>query len=423
MFFKRKPKLEEKPLYYWEEKSYMLVIPKEENEDILKNALERLEAMKDIKLLENHYDIEKNTFNIKLTYDNEEYEVGMYMGGISVPEYYVYRNILFNDEEKLAILSAKKALTIFMKFNNNPSKSYQLQLRLAVTLIPDQIGVMDESAEKMLPAKWVNMTANSKVLPNPKNMFTVQAVKGETRNVWLHTHGLNRCGITELEILESDSKNYQSHYNLINTYALYLLDKKDEFEPHYNGAYIGRLINDDPVVVTCVSWTEGINEYKKLDLGGLEDRKEGHNSKTSIIFLYQSEEDENNKVLKKVSIYDDIWSENPIFFISDKETERMKKLAIERFDYIKEALENKDNQVLLKIGLPLEEKGKYEHIWFELEEIKGNKFKAKLTQEPYNVEGIHTGDEAWYTKNDITDWIIYTKEYAINPDTAYLLEK
>lgn len=424
MFFKKKQtKLEEASPYYWEEKSYMMVIPKCENEDILKLAIERLEAMKEIKLIENHYDIETNVFNIKLEYENEEYEVGMYMGGISVPEYYVYRNILFTDEEKVSILNAKKALTIFMKFNDNHQKSYQLELKLAITLVPDQIGVMDESAEKMLPAKWVNLTANSKVLPNPKNLFTIQAVKGDKDAVWLHTHGLNRCGITELEVLESDSKNYQSHYNLINTYAMYLLDKKDEFEARYNGAYIGRLINGDPVVATCVSWTEGINEYKKLELGGLTDRKEGHNSKTSIIFLYQSEEDENNRILKKVSVYNDIWSENPIFFISDNETKRMKELAIERFNYIKDAFKNKDNQILIKVGLPLKEEGKFEHIWFELLEIKGNKFKAKLTQEPYDVEGIHTGDEAWYTKDDVTDWIIYTPEYAINPDTAYLLER
>jgi len=423
MFFKKKHvALEEVAPYYWEEKSYMMVIPKEENEDILKLALERLEKAGDINLIENHYDVENNVFNIKLKYDKEEYEVGMYMGGISVPEYYVYHNILFTDEEKRAILSAKRALTIFMKFNENHQKSYQLELKLAVTLVPDQIGVMDESAERMLPAKWVNLTANSKVLPNPKNLFTIQAVKGDKDNVWLHTHGLNRCGVTELEILESDSKNYQSHYNLINTYAMYLLDKKNELEPRYNGAYIGRLINDEPVVATCVSWTEGINEYKKLDLGGIVDRKEGHNSKTSIIFLYQSEEDENNKVLKKVSIYNDIWSENPIFFISDKETKRMKELAIERFSYIKEAFKNKENQILIKVGLPLKEEGNFEHIWFELLEIKGNKFKAKLTQEPYDIEDIHTGDEAWYTKDDITDWIIYTKEFTINPDNVYLLK-
>ena len=309
-----------------------------------------------------------------------------------------------------------------MKFNKNAYKSYHLQLKLALAMVPDLIGVMDESAEKMLPAKWVFMTANSKVLPNPKSLFTVQAVAGDNKEVWLHTHGLCRCGIPELEILNSDEANYQNHYNLISTYAMHLLDKKNELPNFEVGCFIGRLINGYPVVATSRSWTTGIKEYKHLKLGNLKDRKGGHNTKTNIIFLYKSEEDENKQVLSKVSIYDKLWGENPLFFFSDEETFRMKALAIERFDYVKEAFKNKDNAIIIKVGLPLKEKGKFEHIWFELLEIKGKKFKAKLTQEPYDVPNMHTGDEAWYTVDDITDWIIYTRTFSVNPDNAYLLE-
>ena len=168
---------------------------------------------------------------------------------------------------------------------------------------------------------------------------------------------------------------------------------------------------------------DGILEYKKLKLGGAEDRKNGHNSKTSVIFLYTSEENENNGVLSKVSLYDELWGDNPLFFFSDEETNRMKELARERFQYVKEAFKNKDNAVLIKIGLPLKEEGKAEHIWFELLEMNEEKFKAKLTQEPYDIPDIHTGYEDWYTIEDVTDWIIYTKTCAVNPSNAYILEK
>lgn len=423
MFFKKKnKKLVEAPLYYWEEKSYMLVIPENEDEDLLNNSLERIEKIEGLKILENNYSIEDNSMHLKVNYDNDEYEIGLFIGGISVPEYYLNKSFLFPDKDRNALLKAKKSVTIFMKFNEDAPKSYHLQLKIAVAMIPNMLGVMDESAEKMLPAKWVKMAAESKVLPNPKELFSVQAVAGDNEEVWLHTHGLCRCGIPELEVLESDSKNYQNHYNLISTYAIYLLDKHKKHENQTQGAYIGILINNQPVVVTSVSWTEALEKYKKLKLGNVNDRQGGHNSKTNVIFLYKSEEDENNNVLSKITIFDKLWGENPLFFISDEETSRMKSLAIERFNYVKESFENKDNSIIIKIGLPLEEKGKYEHIWFELLEIKGDKFKAKLTQEPYNVPNMHTGDEGWYTKNDITDWIIYTKEYSVNPDNAYLLE-
>ncbi len=410
------------PLAYWEESSYMMAIPENFNDSILKDGLKRLSASKEFKVLNTDFDI-KGTLTVQLKYQKEEYVVGFYLGGVSVPDYYLYRNFLFTEEEKEKLLKAQKAVTIYMPFKDDAKTSFHLQLKIATTLIPDLIGLLDESAEKMLPAKWVKMAASSKVLPSARDMFTVQAVQGKKDVVWLHTHGLCRCGITELEILESDREHYEQHYNLISTYAMYLVDKKEKFDPLFNGAYIGRLINGYPIVVTCVPWTEGIFEYRKLHMGNIKDRDNGHNTKTSIIFLYTSEEDENNHRLKKVSLYDKLWGDNPLFFLSDDETNRMRDLAHERFSYVKECAKNKENTILLKIGLPLEEKGKYEHIWFELLEIKGNKFKAKLTQEPYGVPDLHTGYIGWYTLDDLTDWIIYMPNMTVTPNNVYLIEK
>ncbi len=423
MFFKKKQKLVEQPLYYWEEKSYMLIIPKSADDNILKDSIERINKIKDLEISENNYSIKDNAMHLKIIYKNINYEVGLYLGEISVPEYYFNNNSLFTKKEKEDLLKATKSITVFMKFSEDYKLSYHLQLKLANALVPDMLGLMDESAEKIFSGKWVRMTAKSNVLPNPKDMFSVQAVVGENEKVWLHTHGLCRCGISELEILESDSNNYQNHYNLISTYALYLLDKREKYENLTEGAYIGVLINNQPVDVTSIPWTEALKNYKKLKLGGISDRQGGHNSKSNVIFLYKSEEDENNKIISKINVFDKFWGENPLFFISDEETNRMKSLAIERFNYVKEAFKDKTNEIIIKIGIPLAEKGKFEHIWFELLEIKNNKFKAKLTQEPYDIENMHPGYIAWFSIEDITDWLIYTKDFSVNPDNAYLLEK
>lgn len=419
MLFQKK--LEEAPLYYWEEFSYMMAIPECEEENILKERLENFSSTSEFQVSEVHYDT-KGYFEATVTYEKEKYIVGFYLGGVSVPEYYLQNNFLFKEKEKEALLQAKKAITIFLKFNENPKKCFHLQLKLACAFVPDLIGVLDESAEKMLPAGWVKMAAKSNVLPSAKDLFTVQAVTGK-RSVWLHTHGLLRCGVTELEILESEKEHYNEHYNLLNTYAMYLIENGPSFNPEENIAYIGRLSNGSPIVAVCRSWTKGILEYKKLELGGLKDRENGHNSKTSIVFLYTCEEDEKRKKLNKVSIYNDIWKDNPLFFFSDEETNRMKSLAKERFSYVVENFKKEEVPVLIKIGLPLKQKGKFEYIWFELLEIKGDKFRAKLTQEPYDVDDIHTGDERWFSKSDVADWIIYTKEFSVTPSNAYLLEK
>ncbi len=101
----------------------------------------------------------------------------------------------------------------------------------------------------------------------------------------------------------------------------------------------------------------------------------------------------------------------------------MKDLAIERFHFVKEQFKNKENKILIKIGMVTNEndENNLEHIWFELIEFNDDKFKAKLSQEPYNVANVHEGDEMWFTINDITDWIIYTKDYKITPEDAYVI--
>ena len=417
--------LKEAPLGYWEEKSYMIAIPRDDTRDLVKGIFERVEAINGVQIKEKIELTEEEPGKIVLEYDGEEYEVGFYPVDFAMPEIAQFNSFYFTDEEIKRLKKARQALTIFMEFHNDAKKSYHLQLKLAVAMVPDLIGIMDESAEKMLPARWAIMAASSNVVPSSNDLYTVQAVSEENGEVWLHTHGLCRCGYTELEILQSDKENYNNHYNLISTFANYIIGKMHKFDPRENGAYIGILINRQPVVVTCVSWTEGLKEYDNLDLGGLEDREEGHNSKTSIMFIYKSEEDEKNKKLSKVSEYDNLWGDNPIFFISNEETDRMKALARERFHFVKAESQNKENSIIIKIGLKVDDSDNdnLEHIWFELLEIDGDRFKARLTQEPYNVNNIHEGDEAWFTVEDITDWIIYTPKFRVTPGSVYVLIK
>ena len=421
--FKRKNKnLQEAPLGYWEKESYMMAIPDSNDYEFLpQDIIDRIEKMKDVKVLSNFFDPKINTLYVDIKYHDEEYKVGFFPGGFTLPQVYINPSFYFTEEEIKRLSEANKALTIFMPFKKDLKESFHLQLKIADSVLPNMIGLVDESAERLLPAKWVTIAASSNITPGPSDMFNIQAVYSKNGEVWMHTHGLCRCGLTELEILQSNKENYRNHYHLINTYASYLIDKNGKFDPRKEIAFLGVLSNQNPVVAICKSWTEALSEYKKLEIGGVADRQEGHNTKTSPIFIYKTEEDEKNKKLSKVTDYDKLWGDNPIFFFSDEETLRMKRLATERFDYVKKAFKDKENKIIIKIGLLIDSGKDYEHIWFELLEFKGNKFKAKLTQEPYNVSNMHTGDEKWFTIEDVTDWIIYTPKFDVSPKNIYLL--
>ena len=145
--------------------------------------------------------------------------------------------------------------------------------------------------------------------------------------------------------------------------------------------------------------------------------------------LYESEEAENTGWYTPVSNFDPYLKQNPMYMFSNEETERMSRLAIERIPYIKKAFANMECTIIVKIGLPVDEKYKdsdlpeKEHIWFELKDISDDLVVAELTQEPYYVSGIKEGDVASYPVSSITDWIIFTPECRITPDDVYLLDK
>ena len=167
--------------------------------------------------------------------------------------------------------------------------------------------------------------------------------------------------------------------------------------------------------------------YDGQKLGGRQDRQEGNNGNTCAIYVYVTPEDYEAGKYQPVTIFDEILAENPLYWLSNKETDRMKALALERLDYMKEAFAEEGNQILIKVGLLVDKEFRSddndkEHIWFELLALEESEFQARLTQEPYYIEGLHEGDENWYRYEQITDWLIFTPEGRISPDDVYLLE-
>lgn len=101
----------------------------------------------------------------------------------------------------------------------------------------------------------------------------------------------------------------------------------------------------------------------------------------------------------------------------------MKILARERFGYVMTEASKENYDILVKVGISINNDETYEHIWFELIEFEGDRFKARLTQEPYYIDDMHIGDEKWYTVENVTDWIIYRENYSITPSNVYRLEE
>lgn len=405
------------------EKSYMLAIPQNEDDiDDLDGILARLSDSPYFQLISHDFD---DRLKLVLQCDEKEYGVELVPMDIVIPEMYRICHF-FPDVDVDAVEKTDFGIGVVMEFGEDVLASYHLQLRIIHTVLPDLLAVLDDSSEKILSGKWVQLAAKSAIPPAPRYIYSVQAVTDDTGCVWLHSHGLNRCGLPEMEILNSTTDTYANHYNLLEAMANRLLEQA---EPIGNGEpfFVARVTGQIPLIATLVGWEEAVALYPDDMVGSKKDREEGHNQNTCGLFVYASPEDIENRKYSPVSVFDDLLKDNPIYIISTAETERMKALAAERLPYMLKAAQDKDNKVLVKIGLAIDEEyrkeqNNFEHIWFELLETTDNHVKCRLTQEPYYVKDMHAGSEGVYPFGCITDWLIYTKDQRLTADDVYLLD-
>lgn len=408
-----------------ERTSYMLAVPVEEQELEEPELLtERIMGMSGVSVIK--AELEDETIEAELIYNDTLYRAKIYPMEFSLPHLFRVQHF-FPDVDVAAVEERHMALSVELEFAGDALASYHLQLKMIDAMFScGVLAVLDESAEKILSGRWVSLTASSNVPPAPHYLFTVQAVCEEDGDeVWLHSHGLNRCGVTELEVLGSTRDNYNAHYQVIEVMAKRLLEMEEPLQPK-EPLFLARLSEEVLLVTTLLPWEAAIHFYEENILGGKEDRVDGHNEDTSCIFAYPSPEDLKQERMAPISIYDEILEGNPIYMFSEAETARMKALAQERISYVKRVAGEKDVHILVKLGLKVDgddpDGNQREHIWFELKEISDLSLKAELTQEPYYIAGLHKGDIGEYPVDMITDWIIYEPKQRITPDDVYLLE-
>lgn len=402
--------------------SCMIAIPRnEEDAKSFEPLVERIKASSLIGLKDSKIG---DKLRLKIAADDLEYDVVITTIKVEIPEMFRIQH-LFRDIDIEEIQKKQEGLMVEMVFNEHILESYHTQLKLINEMLSGCLAVLDASSEKVLSGKWVSLAAQSSVPPSPRYIFTVQAVSGDTDDIWLHSHGLNRCGLPELEILNSTKDTYEDHYNIIETMAKRLLEREEplqEKEP----VYLAMVTNEMPLMATMVNWKEALKKYPSGILGGAGDRKEGHNQNTNAIFCYLSQKAIDKKQYSQVSVFDEYLKKNPIYMLSNQETERMRRLAAERLEYMLKMFGRENISILLKVGLEVDEEFKkegnsFEHIWFELKEKHEDTFTAELTQEPYYVKDLHEGALLTFPYSQITDWIIFTQDGRVTPDDVYLL--
>ncbi|MBR3534752.1 MAG: DUF4026 domain-containing protein [Oscillospiraceae bacterium] len=418
------------------ESSLMTVIPADPRDIAPEKLLERMRQSREIIVSSSEYDVdaENSPLRIPIRIESREYVVMLAFTGIEIPQFYRMAHF-FTDLDFQKIEKIETGLDVEIIYTDSFLASYHDQLKIINCLVPDALAVIDNPSEKLLSGKWIKLAAESSVPPAPRYLFTVQAISGSSDEVWLHSHGLKRCGLPDLEILCSDREMCQSHYSVIETFAIRMIENEERPEK-YEPVFLAWMTDKIPMVATLTDWTDALEYYPEAELGKSEDRDDYHAEGTEAIMLYLTPDDVKEHNLSKVQELDDYLGHNTMFMISSTETARMRSLAQERIGFVMdaEALKDPDIHIMMKIGLHIDKEFRdpdddpdtqREHIWFDLKSISRGKYKdlfiCELTQDPYYVKGIKKGDIGNYQIEDITDWMIIKNEKRYTPDDAYLI--
>ena len=272
------------------EPSYMIVIPMDEK--VLENPGNFLDNLNDnelIKVKDMHFDDERGML-ITFVIDGAEYQAAMNPVDVEIPSF-VRPEHSFTDEEFQKLDEARTGLSICMDFDGDSNRCFYDQLRFINVLFPEILAILDCPSEKLLSGKWVALAAKSSVLPAPRYMFTVQAISDDGEEVWLHTNGLKRCGLYELEILGSSKEFFNDHYKMIESFALQMLESDDPVKPG-DALLIGQAAGK-ALTMTAVDWQEALKYYPDVTIGTAEDREgDVHSEDTCVLMIYKNSRDE-----------------------------------------------------------------------------------------------------------------------------------
>lgn len=330
----------------------------------------------------------------------------------------------FVEAEKDLIRQSRWAIGVETMFGEDPLADFHRQVQVVNAAVPDSPALLDPVSCVLRPGEWTRRVAGTTTPPDPTNLFCVHSVRDDADDngpLWLHTHGLIRCGGMEWESLGIARDNVHGIGTLLNTVALIHLDK--EAPPSGEPFAVGRNL---PLV--WLPQRQGLRKFPAGLPGGIKDRDPIHSLPSGILLRKTRNW---FRRYRDLNAYGPLLDENPIFWLSDKETTRMSAMARERLGEFLRRFQEHGQQTddwvfLVKLGYRVDggqsDKDR-EHLWFQVHAIDGQRVEATLVNEPYDIAAMHDGDRGWHDLSLLTDWTVMSKFGRFGPDEIFLLDK
>jgi uncharacterized protein YegJ (DUF2314 family) len=322
--------------------------------------------------------------------------------------------------DRAAAKESRYSVVVEATYQANPLVDFHDHLKVLAAAAPFTVVLLDDNSHTPHSGEWLRDIIGATVPPAPANLFAIHAVfdEDDPSSAWLHTHGLNRCGCVELELLDVPRSGASALARVLNAVAMMFMGGSavEPGEPFFVGAGLELI---------WFPWREGLEQVTKTGLGRIIDRDEVHRGVSGILFAAKRQKRWlGQRGYANVSSYLPILRDNPVLYVSHMETARMKMLANERlrlFETLQQGFGARDDWLfLVKLGYAIdgaESELDKEHMWFQVHHIARGEVDATLLNEPHSIERMSEGQRAKHSLDQLSDWAIMNEMGRFNPDT------
>ncbi len=313
--------------------------------------------------------------------------------------------------ERSAALAVKHLIVVEIPCDPpRAAAAYRLQARmLEAACVPGFPAVFDEPAAVVRSGRDVRALAAAESPPGPEALYAVHVSDGET-GAWVHTHGLERLGLPELEIWGVDDADVAAAEALLHGVV---------------GALQGGVVPDESGVISA-------GHDLSLRLMSLDDALRDLPAEI-VASRREHEADEDGDhhgprlVLADVALAEpptaalDRVAESAAFYKPRSEARRRRRIAEERFGVFGQlfAMKRKAGwRFLAQLGFPTKGGEGTEHLWFAVDELKPGRLRGACLNAPAGVDHVRQGDEGWYGLEQLTDWLVVAPDGVYGPEAA-----
>lgn len=317
--------------------------------------------------------------------------------------------------ELVAAEQSTWSLALELELGPAPLEGFHEQVRALVAAAAGECVVMvDENACMAYSGRQARDMAECRVPPAPQSLYTVHSVYERDAlgsPLWLHTHGLRRCGSVELEVLGVRLEHGPALAGLVNALAPRFAESV-HVPPPGEPFEVG-----EGLEVAWLPWEQGLQYMEATELGGVEER-EGLHGRPSGLLVVPGPGGRWRSLAALVPVLE----RRPLLYLSPQETQRLGLMARERLEHFAALHAAHGSEpgwsFLVKLGYPMQGQRQVEgeHLWFMVHALGGSRVEATLVSAPRWVRGLRVGERGRYPLSEMTDWAVLSPLGRYGPD-------